>query len=235
MKKQAKVLEKSQIKAALKFIETRRNAARDRVAFLLSLHGLRACEIADLELAMVVDAQGNVAEKIELADKATKGGSGGRIIFINATLKASLENYLKVRKYADSKYLITTERSGKFSANAVAVLFFLLYRKLGWIGASSHSGRRTFITNCARRVIEAGGSIKDIQAMVGHAYLSSTQRYIEQDSNAQRKLVDLVYQGIQQALARMIAEVVFILALFSQMDRLWKLLIGLSNQYTHFS
>ena len=66
------------------------------------------------------------------------------------------------------------------------------YRKLGFEGCSSHSGRRTFITNAARRISSVGGSLRDVQALARHASLSMTQRYIEMDSEAQRKVVELL-------------------------------------------
>ena len=58
-------------------------------------------------------------------------------------------------------------------------------------GASSHSGRRTFVTRCARKIVEAGGSLRDVQELAGHASLSTTQRYIQGDTAAKRRVVDL--------------------------------------------
>ena len=37
-----------------------------------------------------------------------------------------------------------------------------------------------------------GGSLRDIQMMVGHSSLQTTQRYIEVDSQSQRKVIDLI-------------------------------------------
>ena len=70
--------------------------------------------------------------------------------------------------------------------------FAQLYGKLGFAGASSHSGRRSFITRAARKIIEAGGSLRDVQELAGHASLASTQRYIQGDTDAKRKVVALV-------------------------------------------
>ena len=78
------------------------------------------------------------------------------------------------------------------SAGSVTVWFHRLYSDLGFTGCSSHSGRRTFITRAARRVIEAGGSLRDVQQLAGHANLAMTQRYIEGHSEAKRRLVDLI-------------------------------------------
>ena len=64
-------------------------------------------------------------------------------------------------------------------------------RRLGWEGYSSHSGRRTFATTIAQKIVTAGGSLKDVQELMGHESLQTTQRYIEANANAQRKVVDL--------------------------------------------
>ena len=44
----------------------------------------------------------------------------------------------------------------------------------------------------ARRISTVGGSIRDVQLMAGHSALSTTQRYIESDGMAQRRVVELV-------------------------------------------
>lgn len=194
LKRQAKVLTDAQVKMVLKYLEScNRNALRNQVMFLLSLHGLRAKECAELQIAMVLDAEGSIADVISLEDKASKGKSG-RVIPINKTLRVLLAEYLGNRISDPSRYVVETERSKKFSANAVAVYFKRLYKKLGLVGCSSHSGRRTFITNCARKTSAVGGSIKDVMALVGHKHLGTTQRYVDVNSEAQRALVDGLYK-----------------------------------------
>lgn len=190
--KQAKILSDLQIKAVLGALSSGRNACRNRVMFLLTLHGLRACEVASLELRMVLDGEGNVGDAIHLENKATKGKCGGRVVFMNQALREELKEYLIVRDRKESVYLITTERRDRFSANAVAVWFKRFYSKLGFIGASSHSGRRTFGTRAAKKVSQAGGSLRDVQALLGHANLQQTQKYLDQDSDAQRRVVEMI-------------------------------------------
>ena len=71
-------------------------------------------------------------------------------------------------------------------------MFYNWYRKFGLLGCSSHSGRRTFITETSKKISLVGGSLRDIQMMVGHSSLQTTQRYIEADSQSQRKVIDLI-------------------------------------------
>lgn len=190
--KQAKTLSDQQIKAVLHSLAEGRNAVRNRVIFLLSLHSLRAKEVASLELSMVTDAEGNLAAAITLEDKASKGRSG-RTIYMNEMLRKELAAYLLERKDNSSQYVIVTERSDKFSAHAVVVLFQRLYKRLGFEGLSSHSGRRSCITRAARKIALVGGSLRDVQQMAGHRALSTTQRYIDGDSEAQKKVVNLLF------------------------------------------
>jgi len=75
---------------------------------------------------------------------------------------------------------------------ATQLWFHRRYTALGLTGCSSHSGRRTFITRTARAVSEAGGSLRDVQELAGHASLSMTQRYIEGDSDVKHKLITLL-------------------------------------------
>jgi integrase/recombinase XerD len=95
----------------------------------------------------------------------------------------------KVRPHLPVVY---SERANGYSANAVAVWFLTRFREAGIEGASSHSGRRTFITATAKKITEAGGSLRDIQELAGHASLATTQRYIQGDSAAKRNVIGLI-------------------------------------------
>lgn len=88
--------------------------------------------------------------------------------------------------------IIASSRSGPMTAASVVNWFWHLYRRLGLSQCSSHSGRRTFITNAARKFPDAGGSLRDVQQLAGHANLTPTQRYIEGSDLAKRKVIDLI-------------------------------------------
>jgi len=189
--RQAKILTKGQIEAALSYVEKTRHPIRNRVILLLSVKaGLRAKEIAALTWEMVTDASGKIGTAIHLPDTASKGRSG-RIIPLNGALKQALAAWIEISDRA-STYVITTERSSHTSAQAIVNLFGQWYDELGFVGASSHSGRRTFITNAARKIPGVGGSLRDIQLLAGHSSLRTTQRYIEADAEAQKKVVQLI-------------------------------------------
>ena len=80
----------------------------------------------------------------------------------------------------------------KAEAEKVVNMFQRWYGTLGLVGCSSHSGRRTFITETAKKISTVGGSLRDVQMMAGHSSLQTTQRYIEADSDSQRRVVDLI-------------------------------------------
>lgn len=191
--KQAKVLTKHQQNAVLLHIGTTRHALRNKVIFLLSIRaGLRAKEIASITWSMITDAEGSITDAITLQNVATKGSSGG-IIWLNKDLKAALLEYKSVYKFAHSNdRIIKTERGSNTTAQVIVNMFAGWYRRLGFEGCSSHSGRRTFITNAARKISTVGGSIRDVQALARHSSLQMTQRYIECDIEAQKMVVQLV-------------------------------------------
>jgi integrase/recombinase XerC len=186
MTKQARILDDRRFKQALAACRS----ARERAMFLLSVKaGLRAVEIAGLNWDRI-DFDGNY-----LLLKATKGDKP-RHVPLNKELAAALLEYREERSSkAKGPVFVNTnaDKGAALTAGAVAVWFHDFYgKRLGWEGYSSHSGRRTFVTNAARKVSLAGGSLRDVQALAGHADLKTTSRYIETDPDAQRKLVDLI-------------------------------------------
>lgn len=195
--RQAKTLSRQQIEAVSSYLLNRRHGLRDQTIFNLSIRsGLRAKEIASLTWAMVTTSDGKIGDAIHLTNVASKGKSG-RIIPMNKAVKDNLGRLLleqqKIRHFdITTAYVITTERAKQTSAQSIVNMFSKWYRELGLLGCSSHSGRRTFITNAARKISSVGGSLRDVQMLAGHSSLSVTQRYIEADSEAQKSVVNLL-------------------------------------------
>jgi integrase/recombinase XerD len=190
--KQAKTLSKGQVEAVLGYLAKTRNPARNRVIFLLSAKaGLRAKEIARLTWWMTNDPQGEIGRTICLQDSASKGKSG-RMIPLNDEVRDALIEYRKEVISFAGPFVISTERALSTSPQAIVNMFQRWYRHLGFVGCSSHSGRRTFITNAARKISTVGGSLRDVQMLAGHTNLRTTQRYIDANPDAQVRVVELV-------------------------------------------
>jgi integrase len=174
--RRAKILSSTDVDDLLIFASCTRNPLRNRVIVLLSAKaGLRAHEIASLTWDMVVGSTGQIGGVIELPDTAAKNGSG-RMIPMHRDLRCALENL----------------RGRAMTPSSIVVWFNRAFKNIGLQGCSSHSGRRTFVTRAARMVHKAGGSLRDVQLLAGHRSILTTQRYIDGDSDAQRKLVSMI-------------------------------------------
>ena len=196
--KQSKVLNKSQIEMISNYLRSKRNGLRNETIFLLSVKsGLRSKEISQLQWKYVLKSDGDtIDDYINLPNSSSKGKSG-RIIPLHKSIRENLQLLLiEHKKYRsfdlNSSFIVRTERSPFTSSQSVVNMFQSWYRKLGLLGCSSHSGRRTFITETSKKISLVGGSLRDIQMMVGHSSLQTTQRYIESDSESQRKVVNLI-------------------------------------------
>jgi len=145
---------------------------------------------------MVTDAAGELADSISLTDKASKGRSG-RVIPVNSLLLEALHKLLELRRNKAGSdvlqdRLILSQRSKEVSPQVIVNMFCDWYRELGFKGCSSHSGRRTFITNMAQKITVFQGSLRDVQTLAGHSSLGQTQRYIEPNERAKRAAVELI-------------------------------------------
>ena len=159
------------------------------IVLLAAKAGLRAGEIANLTWDMVVDPTGDIGTVIELRDVAAKNGSG-RLIPVHPDLRQALAAYRRLS--TSSGPLIRSQRGGPMTPLSIVVWFNRAFRNIGLHGCSSHSGRRTFITRAARLVHKAGGSLRDVQLLAGHRSIQTTQRYIDGDTDVQRKLVAMI-------------------------------------------
>ena len=195
--KQAKTLSKKQVDNVSKMLRLNsRNGLRNQTIFLLSVKsGLRAKEIAHLTWKMVLTSDGDVDDVINLTNASSKGNSG-RTIPIHKEVKENLISLMDVQKrrrdWDVDNTVVRTERSTSTSPQSIVNMFGGWYKELGLVGCSSHSGRRTFITETSKKISLVGGSLRDVQMLVGHSSLQTTQRYIEGDSLSRRKVIDMI-------------------------------------------
>ena len=191
MSKQAKTLTAEELRRVLDHVATRKHSVRNRAVVSFSFYaGCRVGEISSLLYTDVVDAEGNVRSEVVLRAENTKTREA-RTVFVNAKLKRELETY--VRNYkptnpTDCLFYTQKRQTAGFTPNTLAQYFHYLYKRAGIAGGSSHSGRRTFITNLAAR----GVGVRVLMSLAGHRNIGTTQAYIDVNDDMKRKAVELV-------------------------------------------
>ncbi len=187
---QAKTLTAQELRRVLDYVATRKHSARNRAMLMMThLAGMRVGEVAALRLNDVLDAAGAVRNEIRLDADQTKGNFS-RVVFVSDKLRKELVKYLAVYVPRDQeqKLFYTQKRMREgFNANTLTQHFYHLYHAVGIVGASSHSGRRSFITNLASK----GVGVRVLMSLAGHRNISTTQAYIDVNDDMKRKAVEL--------------------------------------------
>lgn len=189
--KRAKLLTDAEFKRLTAVINSLRYQTRNHTTVALSFYaGLRACEIAALRVGDVFDEASNVKDTIYLNAGQTKG-SDSTTVLVNTKLKRQLEKFAKqypVHMSTRTAPLLFSAKGGGFTAQTIVNLFKRIYKMAGIEGASSHSGRRQFVTKLADQGINA----RLVQVLARHKHLSTTQRYIDVNENSLRNAVELL-------------------------------------------
>jgi len=189
--KQAKLLTEPEFKRLTVIVNSLRYPTRNHTVVALSFYaGLRACEIAALRVGDVFDEAGGIKDTIYLNSDQTKGSDSGTVL-VNTKLKRQLVKFAKqypVHVSTRTAPLLFSAKGGGFTAQTVVNLFKRLYKIAGIDGASSHSGRRQFVTQLADRGINA----RLVQVLARHKHLSTTQRYIDVNKNKLRGAIELI-------------------------------------------
>jgi len=197
---QARVLTERELRKVLSYCSNQPHATRNR-AMLLCTHmaGMRVGEVAALRICDVLGADGLVMEEIALAASQTKGNHS-RTVLVPKKLQEELTEYLQERfglkdlmavTLTDTqRALFPTQKNPKrgFTANTLCQLFHKIYKDARMTGATSHSGRRTFITKLA----DKGVGVRVLMALAGHKSIATTQRYIELNPTVMKAAVELI-------------------------------------------
>jgi integrase/recombinase XerD len=188
---QARALNAAEMEQVLTHVNAGRHAHRNRCFILLThLAGMRVGEVASLRWVDVLTADGHIKEEIRLLPEMTKG-KHARTVFISTRLREELQRYADIyRRSAPLEcplfYSQKDARKG-FTANSLTQTVAKLYRGAGLDGATSHSGRRSFLTNLANK----GTAIHLLRTLAGHRSISTTATYLYSSPTQLKAAVEL--------------------------------------------
>jgi integrase/recombinase XerD len=180
----------------LAVIAQRRYAERDRAMVLLThLAGMRIGEVAALTVGDVLDRKGDIVPEINLAAHQTKGAHT-RTVVLSTRMRQELRDYMawyrsrhggKQSQQLDRALpLFPTQKRSGFTANTACYHLFMIYRDAGFDGASSHSGRRSFLTNLSQKA----GPLKVMMELAGHRQAQTPMRYVSVTADMKRAAVE---------------------------------------------
>ncbi len=131
---------------------------------------LRLDELAMLEVENIQQRDGRWV----IANLMGKGGRV-RTVAVPAWAKQAIDAWTKAAKITEGRLIrqLTLKPEG-LSTFAIREIVQKAAEKIGAKNFGPHDLRRT----CARLCREAGGDIEQIQAMLGHASINTTQRYL---------------------------------------------------------
>lgn len=151
---------------------TNANHVRDRAMLeLLYGSGVRVSELTQLDLDHI--------DLVEGSARVLGKGSKERIVPLGTKTREALSDYLArrselLRKGADERALFVSARGKRISVRQVQVLV----KRYGVLGTGSHTLHPHALRHsCATHLLDAGADLRAIQELLGHASLSTTQRY----------------------------------------------------------
>ncbi len=168
-------------------------ALRDRALLeLLYSAGLRVSELASLTPEAI-------SFEVMVLRVRGKGGKE-RLVPFGSKAKEALLAYLPARKALlekrkrDTKELFVNLRGGPLTTRSIHRLIKNYALKLGIPGVSPHTLRHSFATH----LLESGADLRAIQEMLGHARLSTTQRYTHLDFSRLAAIYDQAHPRAQK-------------------------------------
>jgi len=187
---QARTLTKSQIKQVIEVIQScSRYPLRD-ISMLMLTHlcGLRVGEVATLKIDGVMDTTGKVLDEITLSAQDTKNNQA-RKVMLPRKMQRHLQEYIDGMSHIPTHgYLFATQKQSHFTPNTASQHLKRLYERAGITGATSHSGRRTWLT----RLSQKGVSVFVLAEMAGHRSLQNTMRYVTVNDEMKRNAAELI-------------------------------------------
>lgn len=187
---QAKALNKTELKQLLDVTNScSRYPLRDSTMLLFThLCRLRVGEVAALRFDDVLDDNARVRDEITLDAKRIKS-KRARKIFLPKQMQKQLKEYVRsFNKLPKHGFLFSTQKQTHFTANTATQHLQRLYARAGIAGATSHSGRRTWLTTLSQK----GVSVFVLADMAGHRSIQTTQRYVTVNDEMKRNAAELI-------------------------------------------
>lgn len=179
---------------------------RDRLIIALSFKaGLRVGEIAKIKISAMTDVEGNIDKVIKIFSDVGKK-QRMRDIPMNPLIAEYLADFREAypnatvvaissqpfRSYITNGRAIPKNAEFKqMSITALKKYYLRILSSFGFEGATTHSGRRTFGTQLARRANNHHCSLRDVQHLMGHARMETTEAYIEVSEDASSLVMSL--------------------------------------------
>ena len=176
---QARILTPDEIRSVFKLLEQE----RDRALFAIGIYtGLRISEIVALKTEQVWTEQDNVRHVLTV-QRSKKKETTYSDISIHPKLRKVLQGYGKPQ----GVWLFPSEKgaSGHLGRVQAHNILRAVFDRLSLDGASTHSMRRTCLTNMSR----AGVPLRTIQKISGHSSLSALQVYLGVDPDDVAKAI----------------------------------------------
>jgi integrase/recombinase XerC len=150
-------------------------AARDE-ALLTLLYG---CGLRISEALALTRGDAPMGDAIRVTGK----GGKTRIVAVLPAVRAAIDAYLSAQPFplTAKDALFRAKRGGPYSARHAQAMVQQLRGRLGLpASATPHALRHSFATH----LLGAGADLRSIQELLGHASLSTTQRYADVDAAA---------------------------------------------------
>jgi len=197
---QAKVLTQDEVERVMRYLGKKQHAMRNQSMFLLT-HGcgVRIKELVSMRICDVLERNGDIKQEVNLNRNQTKGARG-RTVYLSDKMRDVIRNYLRERFGVQdllavtmsntSRALFATQKNADrgFSASTGCQMFHYWYKDCDIVHGSSHSGRRSFITNLANK----GVAIHVLKELAGHRSIVVTEKYIAKNPTVLHATVNML-------------------------------------------
>ncbi len=174
---QAKILSTIELQA---LFERGFKCERDRALFAICF--FTACRISE---ALQLRKNSIKADRVVFFKSTTKGKLGTREVTINSDLRQYLEAYQSPKPW-NPYYFPGYE--GHLKINQAHRILKVACERVGIVGASTHSFRRTALT----RLHKQGVPLRIIQTISGHKSLATLQKYLEVTEEEKEQAISLL-------------------------------------------